>query len=130
MSMENYGGMILTGETKELGEKTIPVPLCPQQILHGLTRVSVVRSRRLPESWHRRRLEDNTNWFLKKYGGKVQIVCILIRIGIVGRMNAVMNHLIAMCQLSACQELCSTEFVSRCGPHYLPSRHNLLYSRY
>jgi hypothetical protein len=103
MSMENYGGMISTGETKELGDRTIPVPLCPQQILHGLTRVSVVRSRKLPESWHRRRLEDNTNWFLKKYGGKMQIVFILIRIGIVGLMNAVMNHLSAFSLLRTLQ---------------------------
>jgi hypothetical protein len=30
--------MKLTGETKVLGEKPVPVPLCPPQIIHGLTR--------------------------------------------------------------------------------------------
>jgi hypothetical protein len=29
--------MILTGETEELGEKAVPVPLCPPQIPHGST---------------------------------------------------------------------------------------------
>jgi hypothetical protein len=29
-------GMILKGKTKELGEKSVPVPLCPPQIPHGL----------------------------------------------------------------------------------------------
>jgi hypothetical protein len=28
--------MILTGETDALGENTVPVPLCPPQIPHGL----------------------------------------------------------------------------------------------
>jgi hypothetical protein len=37
MSLESGGGMILTGETEGLGEKPVPVPLCPQQIPHGLT---------------------------------------------------------------------------------------------
>jgi hypothetical protein len=32
MSVESHGGMILTGETDELGEKLVPVPLCPPQI--------------------------------------------------------------------------------------------------
>jgi hypothetical protein len=27
-----HGGMILTGKTKELREKPVPVPLCPPQI--------------------------------------------------------------------------------------------------
>jgi hypothetical protein len=27
--MESHGGMILTGKTEELGEKPVPVPLCP-----------------------------------------------------------------------------------------------------
>jgi hypothetical protein len=49
--MENDGGMILTGETEELGEKPVPVSLCPPQIPHGLTRArtrdSTVRGRRL-----------------------------------------------------------------------------------
>jgi hypothetical protein len=39
MSMESHGGMILTKETKKRGEKPVPVPLCPSQILRGLTRV-------------------------------------------------------------------------------------------
>jgi hypothetical protein len=26
MNMESHGGMILTGETEELGEKPVPVP--------------------------------------------------------------------------------------------------------
>jgi hypothetical protein len=30
MSMENGGGMILTGKTEELEEKPAPLPLCPQ----------------------------------------------------------------------------------------------------
>jgi hypothetical protein len=51
MSFESDGGMILTGETEELGEKPVPVRLCPPQIPHGLTRArtraSVVRGRRL-----------------------------------------------------------------------------------
>jgi hypothetical protein len=38
MSMESHGGMILTGKTEELGEKPVPVPLCPPQIQHGPTR--------------------------------------------------------------------------------------------
>jgi hypothetical protein len=49
--LEKDGGMILAGETEELGEKPVPVPLCPPQIPHGLTwartRASAVRSRRL-----------------------------------------------------------------------------------
>jgi hypothetical protein len=35
--MKSHGGMILTGETKELGEKPVVVPPCPPQIPHGLT---------------------------------------------------------------------------------------------
>jgi hypothetical protein len=39
------------GKTEELGEKPVPVPLCPSQISHGLTRAriraSAVRGRRL-----------------------------------------------------------------------------------
>jgi hypothetical protein len=39
------------GKTEELGEKPVPVPLCPPQILRGLTRdrtrASAVRGRRL-----------------------------------------------------------------------------------
>jgi hypothetical protein len=30
--------MKLTGENRQLGEKPVPVPLCPPQISHGLTR--------------------------------------------------------------------------------------------
>jgi hypothetical protein len=29
MNMESHHGMILTGKTEELGEKPVPVPLCP-----------------------------------------------------------------------------------------------------
>jgi hypothetical protein len=43
--------MILTGKIKVLGEKSVPVPLCPPQIPHGPTRnwtqASAVRCRRL-----------------------------------------------------------------------------------
>jgi hypothetical protein len=43
--------MKLTGENRQLGEKPVPVPLCPPQISHGLTRdrtqASAVRGRRL-----------------------------------------------------------------------------------
>jgi hypothetical protein len=31
MSMDSHGGMILTGETEELGEEPVPVPLNPSQ---------------------------------------------------------------------------------------------------
>jgi hypothetical protein len=31
------GGMELTGETRSIGEKPVPVPLGPPQISHGLT---------------------------------------------------------------------------------------------
>jgi hypothetical protein len=38
MSLESDGGMIYCqGKTEELGEKPVPVPLCPPQIPHGLT---------------------------------------------------------------------------------------------
>jgi hypothetical protein len=43
MSVESHGGMTLTGKTEELGEKYVPVPLCPPQIPHGLTQVSAMR---------------------------------------------------------------------------------------
>ena len=43
--------MKLTGENRQLGEKPLPVPVCPPQISHGLTRdrtrASAVRGRRL-----------------------------------------------------------------------------------
>jgi hypothetical protein len=32
MSTESHGGMILTGETEEHGDKPVPVPICPPQI--------------------------------------------------------------------------------------------------
>jgi hypothetical protein len=35
MSTESNGGMIFTGETKELGEKICPNATCPPQIQHG-----------------------------------------------------------------------------------------------
>jgi hypothetical protein len=31
MIMESHGGMILTGESEELGEKPVQMPLCPPQ---------------------------------------------------------------------------------------------------
>jgi hypothetical protein len=44
-------GWYWQGKTEELGEKPVPVPLCPPQIPHGLTRAwirtSVVKVRRL-----------------------------------------------------------------------------------
>jgi hypothetical protein len=43
--------MKLTGENRQLGEKPVPLPLCPPQISHGLTRdrtrAFAVRGRRL-----------------------------------------------------------------------------------
>jgi hypothetical protein len=39
--------MKLTGENRQLGEKPVPVPLCPPQTPHGLTRASAVEGRRL-----------------------------------------------------------------------------------
>jgi hypothetical protein len=51
MSMENRGGLILTGENRRTGRKPVPVPLCPPQIQHGLTRsrtlASAVRKQQL-----------------------------------------------------------------------------------
>jgi hypothetical protein len=52
MSLDSDGGMIYwQGKNEELGEKPVPVPLCPPQISHGLTqarnRASAVRGRRL-----------------------------------------------------------------------------------
>jgi hypothetical protein len=37
MSMESYGGIILTGENQRSRRKPDPEPLCPPQIPHGLT---------------------------------------------------------------------------------------------
>jgi hypothetical protein len=49
-------GWYWQGKTEELGEKPVPVPLCPPQISHGLTRartrVSAVRGRRLTALSH------------------------------------------------------------------------------
>jgi hypothetical protein len=54
MCVESHGEIILTGETKELGENPVPVLLCPPQIPHTLarerTRASAVRDRRLTTS--------------------------------------------------------------------------------
>jgi hypothetical protein len=52
MSLESDCGMIYwQGKTEKLGEKPVPVPICPPQIPHGLTRArtraSAVRGRRL-----------------------------------------------------------------------------------
>jgi hypothetical protein len=51
MTVDSHGGMIFTGETYELIENPVPVPVCPSQIPHGLTRertrASAVRGRRL-----------------------------------------------------------------------------------
>jgi hypothetical protein len=51
MNMESHDGMISTGKAEELGEIPVPVPLCPPQIPHRMTRVrtraSAVRGRRL-----------------------------------------------------------------------------------
>jgi hypothetical protein len=46
MSMKTHCGMILTGKTKELGEKHGPVPLYPPQILYMALLASAVRGRR------------------------------------------------------------------------------------
>jgi hypothetical protein len=52
--MASYGGMVLTGDTEEIGEKPVPVPLCPPQIPHGPNRMrtpaSEMRGRRLTAS--------------------------------------------------------------------------------
>jgi hypothetical protein len=51
--MEGHGGIMLTGQTEELGKTSVPVPL-PPQIPHGLTRertrASAVKGRRLTAS--------------------------------------------------------------------------------
>jgi hypothetical protein len=51
MRIEIHSGMIFTGIIEELGEKPVPIPLCPPQIPHGLTwtrtRVSALRGGRL-----------------------------------------------------------------------------------
>jgi hypothetical protein len=45
--MESHDGMILTGQTEELAEKPVPVPLCPSQITYGLNQAFVVRVQQL-----------------------------------------------------------------------------------
>jgi hypothetical protein len=53
-TMESHGGIISTGETEELRENPVPVPLCPPQILHGLTQVQTrasVERNRLITAW-------------------------------------------------------------------------------
>jgi hypothetical protein len=52
--IHEYGALMewyWQGKTEELGEKPVPVPLCPPQIPHGLTRLrtqaSAVGGRRL-----------------------------------------------------------------------------------
>jgi hypothetical protein len=54
------------GKTEELGEKPVPVPLCPQQIPHGLTRdrtrASAVGGRRLTASATARPSIHLTSW--------------------------------------------------------------------
>jgi hypothetical protein len=51
MSVDSHGRVILTGKIEELGEESVPVPLCPLQLPHELTRMrartSAVRGRRL-----------------------------------------------------------------------------------
>jgi len=67
MSLESDGGMIYwQGKTEKLGEKPVPVLLCPPQIRHGLTRArtraSVVRGRRLT-AWVMTLREHSLNVF-------------------------------------------------------------------
>jgi hypothetical protein len=58
----------MTGETEGPGEKPDPVPLCPPQILHGLTwtrtRAFAVRSRRLIvwAIWHGLQRHEKASW--------------------------------------------------------------------
>jgi hypothetical protein len=53
MTRGSHGGMILTGQTEDIGDKSMPVPLYSPQILDGLTRVQTLvsgeRGRRLTE---------------------------------------------------------------------------------
>jgi hypothetical protein len=57
----------IDGKTEELWEKPVPVPLCPPQIPHGLTRAwtraSVVRGRR-PTTWAMIGPVWNVTWHL------------------------------------------------------------------
>jgi hypothetical protein len=56
----------IDGKTEELGKKPVPVPLCPPQITHGLTRArtraSAVRGRRLT-TWAMARREKTLTSF-------------------------------------------------------------------
>jgi hypothetical protein len=45
VSVWNPSRMILTGKTEELRERPVPVPLCPPQIPHELSRATRVRGR-------------------------------------------------------------------------------------
>jgi hypothetical protein len=51
MNTDNHGGMMLTRNNRITLRKPVPVPLCPPQILYGLSRartqISVERGRRL-----------------------------------------------------------------------------------
>jgi hypothetical protein len=62
--------MKLTGENRQLGEKPVPVPLCPPQTPHGLiedwTRASTVEGRRLT-AWAMARPIQSLNFFFQKY---------------------------------------------------------------
>jgi hypothetical protein len=65
MSMEKHGGIILTGEAKELRGKPVPVPLFPPQIAHSVTRAwtraSTVKSRPLT-AWAMARPRYQLSW--------------------------------------------------------------------
>jgi hypothetical protein len=41
--MQSHSGMIFRGKTKELGGKPVSVPLCPPEILYGLTWVQEIK---------------------------------------------------------------------------------------
>jgi hypothetical protein len=66
MSLERDDGMILTGENRRTRRKTCPVPLCPPQIPHGLTRertrASAVRGRRLT-TWAKARPVSRSHYW-------------------------------------------------------------------
>jgi hypothetical protein len=64
------------GRTEVLGEKPVPVPLCPPQIPHGLARDRAVRGRRLT-AWGMARPSrfSYCNLKVKRYGN-VYDICI------------------------------------------------------